>query len=154
VSAGDTFPAHPWFDDDHSHAGAGVFLRAPDGRFILQLRDDKPGIEHPGMITTFGGAAEPGEAPEECARRELAEELGLTVRAGALSFVGSVSRIDFRGRRVAAVFFLLEGIDPAGLAVAEGRAIVLAPDVLRAEPGLTENCRRFALEILDRRVEP
>jgi 8-oxo-dGTP diphosphatase len=47
------------------------------GRSVLmQLRDDKEGIAFPGKWGFFGGAIEPGEVPEDAARRELAEEIG------------------------------------------------------------------------------
>jgi 8-oxo-dGTP pyrophosphatase MutT (NUDIX family) len=48
-----------------------------DGRYLLQLRDQKPGIFYPGHWGLFGGAMEPGEAAEAALRRELQEELGL-----------------------------------------------------------------------------
>ena len=48
-----------------------------DGRYLLQLRDQKPGIFYPGHWGLFGGAMEPGETPEAAVTRELEEELGL-----------------------------------------------------------------------------
>ena len=48
-----------------------------DGRYLLQLRDDIPGIFFPGHWGLFGGAMEPGEPPEAALRRELREELGV-----------------------------------------------------------------------------
>jgi 8-oxo-dGTP pyrophosphatase MutT (NUDIX family) len=50
-----------------------------DGRYVLQLRDDKPDIWYPGHWGCFGGAAEPGEAPAAALRRELHEELALDI---------------------------------------------------------------------------
>ena len=50
-----------------------------DGRYLLQLRDQKPGVFYPGHWGLFGGAIEPGETPELALRRELQEELGLAV---------------------------------------------------------------------------
>ncbi len=55
---------------------AAVVLMRPDGAALLQHRDDKPGINHPGMWVPPGGHCEPGEAAEECARREFFEETG------------------------------------------------------------------------------
>jgi 8-oxo-dGTP pyrophosphatase MutT (NUDIX family) len=133
-----------WFDDYHTHAAAGVFLLTDDRRLVLQLRDDKPDIHYPGMIATFGGAAEPGETPVACALRELEEETGLTPRAEELQLLGAVSRVDFRGDPTASVFFLLRGVDPDTLVITEGAAIVIALDAIAAEPRLTENCRRFS----------
>lgn len=46
-----------------------------DGRFLLQHRDDKPGIYNPGLWGSFGGAIEPYEAPDDGLLRELQEEL-------------------------------------------------------------------------------
>jgi 8-oxo-dGTP pyrophosphatase MutT (NUDIX family) len=49
-----------------------------DGRYLLQLRDQKPGIFFPGHWGLFGGAIEPGETPEQAVRREIKEELELS----------------------------------------------------------------------------
>lgn len=56
------------------HHYAGVLLVTEDGRIIGQQRDDKPGIDNPGRIGTFGGTVELGENPQESAWRELVEE--------------------------------------------------------------------------------
>ena len=34
-----------------------------DGRYLMQLRDNKPDIYYPGHWDFFGGAVEPGEEP-------------------------------------------------------------------------------------------
>jgi 8-oxo-dGTP pyrophosphatase MutT (NUDIX family) len=49
-----------------------------DGRYLLQLRDQKPGIFFPGHWGLFGGAVESGETPEQAVRREIKEELELS----------------------------------------------------------------------------
>ena len=136
-----------WFDDYHTHAAAAVFLLTTDHRLALQLRDDKPDILNRGMITPFGGAAEPGESPVECALRELAEETGIEAQAGDLHRLDAVSKVDIRGHPTASVFFLLRHIDPDALVVTEGRAIVLSFAEAAADPRLTENCRRLSAEI-------
>lgn len=47
-------------------------------QFLLQLRDDIPGILYPGRWGFFGGHIEPGEDPPTAMRRELLEEIGYT----------------------------------------------------------------------------
>ena len=136
-----------WFDAAHTHAAAGVFLLTPDGRIILQLRDDIPGIDNPGKITSFGGAAEPGETPVECALRELSEETGVKVEPDALRYLDAVSKLDFRGNPTACIFFTLAGIEPASLAVTEGAAIVLSPEEVARHPRTTPACKRLVAMI-------
>lgn len=46
-----------------------------NGTFLLQLRDDIPGILYPGHWALFGGHIEPGEHPDAAIRRELLEEI-------------------------------------------------------------------------------
>jgi 8-oxo-dGTP pyrophosphatase MutT (NUDIX family) len=58
---------------------AAALLVLEDGRYLVQLRDQKPDIFYPGHWGLFGGALEAGEDPVDALRRELAEELGLTV---------------------------------------------------------------------------
>jgi 8-oxo-dGTP pyrophosphatase MutT (NUDIX family) len=55
-------------------AVCGVVLLRKDGAALLQLRDDKPHIQDPGIWVFPGGHIEPGETPEAGARRELVEE--------------------------------------------------------------------------------
>ena len=48
-----------------------------NGAYVLQLRDDIPGIAARGKWALFGGSLEDGETPEAGLRREISEELGL-----------------------------------------------------------------------------
>lgn len=45
-------------------------------KFLLQLRDDIPGIIYPGHWGLFGGHIELGETPDIAVKRELREEIG------------------------------------------------------------------------------
>ncbi len=54
---------------------AAALLVTPDGRYLMQLRDDKPAILLPGHWALFGGTVDPGETAAAAMRRELAEEL-------------------------------------------------------------------------------
>ena len=48
----------------------------PDGRYLLQQRDDDPRIPFPNAWALFGGQIEPRESPAEALVRELEEEIG------------------------------------------------------------------------------
>jgi 8-oxo-dGTP pyrophosphatase MutT (NUDIX family) len=48
-------------------------------QFLMQLRDDKPGILYPGHWGLFGGHLELDETPEEGLKREVLEEIEYTV---------------------------------------------------------------------------
>jgi 8-oxo-dGTP pyrophosphatase MutT (NUDIX family) len=61
-----------------SDAVAAVIV-LDDARYLLQHRDDVPGIWYPGYWGCFGGAVDQGEEPLETLRRELFEELELRV---------------------------------------------------------------------------
>ena len=64
----------------------GAFVVALDaqGRVLMQLRDDRPGIVQPAHWSFFGGGVEAGETPRDAARREFAEETGIAVPAERL----------------------------------------------------------------------
>ncbi len=50
-----------------------------NGKFLMQLRDDIPGIVYPGVWGLFGGHIETGETPEIAVKRELIEEIGYEI---------------------------------------------------------------------------
>ena len=52
----------------------GVVLVDDAGRVLMQLRDDIPTIADPGCWVNPGGVIDPGETPEDGARREVLEE--------------------------------------------------------------------------------
>ena len=60
------------------HAVAAILVD-PRGRYLLQRRDDIPGIWYPGHWGFFGGAVEAGESAVEAVMRELVEEIGLAL---------------------------------------------------------------------------
>jgi 8-oxo-dGTP pyrophosphatase MutT (NUDIX family) len=81
-----------------AHAVAAVIV-LDDGRYLMQLRDQKPGIFYPGHWGLFGGAIDANETPEMALRRELREEIGLVIDVARplteLSFTfGQHGRVD------------------------------------------------------------
>jgi 8-oxo-dGTP diphosphatase len=60
-------------------ASASVVLVDAAGQVLMQLRDDRPGINNPGCWAFPGGTLNPGEDTEAAARREFFEETGCQV---------------------------------------------------------------------------
>lgn len=59
----------------HPANAAVAILVLEDGRYVMQLRDNIPGIFYPNHWGCFGGAVDPGERPLQAVKRELNEEL-------------------------------------------------------------------------------
>jgi 8-oxo-dGTP pyrophosphatase MutT (NUDIX family) len=92
-----------------------------DGRYLMQLRDQKPGIFYPGHWGLFGGALDPGETVEQALIRELDEELGL--RAKDACYVTDLNFACGRFGRVIRYYFAvaISSADLRRLTVREGR---------------------------------
>lgn len=48
-----------------------------DGKYVMQLRDDKPDIPSPGIWSLFGGMMNEGEDSSKAVEREIREELSI-----------------------------------------------------------------------------
>ena len=73
---------------DRSSTASAAIITTEDGGFLLQHRDEIPGIWFPGYWGLFGGAIDDNESPAEALSRELGEELGL--RADRMSYFTQV----------------------------------------------------------------
>ncbi len=76
-------------DRKEVEVAVGVLLR-PDGAFLLTSRP--PGKVYEGYWEFPGGKVEPGETVEQALRRELHEEIGITI--GAV-YPWKVERVDY-----------------------------------------------------------
>ena len=64
---------------------AVALITDEQGRYLVQLRDDKPTIFFPNHWGCFGGALEPAESHTEALRREVMEELALDIEEQNIS---------------------------------------------------------------------
>ncbi len=60
--------------DQYIHVAIAILYH--QNKFLLQLRDNIPGIIYPGHWGLFGGHIELGETPNVAVKRELLEEIG------------------------------------------------------------------------------
>lgn len=103
-----------------------------DGLWLLQLRDDLPGIIAPGCWGLFGGHLDPGETPEQALRRELVEEIGW--EAGPLQYA-------FRHERPSRVLHYFQGpltVPLSALRLQEGQDLALV-SLAELESGLVRS---------------
>ncbi len=69
-----------------NYVGA-IIQKSNDGKFLLQLRDNKKNIHNPNRWGVFGGGIENGETPLKALRREFWEELRLKVELRKLKLL-------------------------------------------------------------------
>ena len=103
------------------------------GRFLLQLRDDDPGILHPGLWGSFGGRLEPYETPDEGFLRELEEELSWRPSSHELYVSSPVRTLSAEDPRSQLIYIYAAPVDVAldTMVLGEGRALdVFARDAL------------------------
>lgn len=130
---------------------AGIIPVGRDGRIALQMRDNVPHIENPGMITTFGGSAEDGEDAAAAAIREASEELRLALQRDEMAEILTCDKSE-SGTVTRCVFYVATVADVDDLSVYEGQgAVVGYPAELLAMRALTETCRRAVLACKERR---
>jgi 8-oxo-dGTP diphosphatase len=62
---------------EDAEPGSVLAVLLANDRYVMQLRDDRPGISDPGVWALFGGRIEPGETPQAALVREIQEELSI-----------------------------------------------------------------------------
>ena len=123
----------------------GAVVHDVDGRLLLVRRGRDP---HRGRWSLPGGRVEAGESPEQAIEREVLEETGLVVRAGA-----PVGRVRIQGDGVVYDVLDLEctlavpsgtpvaGDDAADVVFADGAVL----DELECTPRLVETLREWGV---------
>jgi 8-oxo-dGTP pyrophosphatase MutT (NUDIX family) len=119
---------------------ASIILVNKDRKFILQRRDDKPGIRNPGMLTAWGGAAEGDERPIDAAVREMKEETNLNPTEEDFQFFGEYKRqYKINNKQVVNHVFILDDIDERSLKVFEGQDYqIIDPKSQTSDPLFTD----------------
>ncbi|GIH15633.1 NUDIX hydrolase [Rugosimonospora africana] len=110
-----------------SYEVAIVLLEDASGAILMQLRDEYAPTS-PNRWSLPGGQVEPGETPEQAARRELLEETGLT--AGQLHPLWSGARPSEPGFPHRVTIHAFRGTTDArqeDVVLGEGKAMVFVP---------------------------
>ena len=119
------------------------------GRFLLQLRDEKPDILHPGLWGSFGGRVEPYETPDDGFLRELREELQWRPSQHELYMSAPLRTLSADDGRSQLIYIYAAPVDVdlSTMTLGEGQAFdVFAPDALPSNtvPPLRGLIERFA----------
>ena len=102
------------------------------GRFLLQQRDDIPGIVHPGKIGLFGGHREGAETYLQCVAREIYEEIGYFVQPDRFEYFASYDEVGDHGADVHGEIYVANNIPCEELLVTEGLLLVVEPEEILA----------------------
>jgi 8-oxo-dGTP diphosphatase len=99
-----------------------MLLFVTDDGLLMHLRDDKPGIAHPGCWAGFGGAVEAEETVEEALRREVAEETGLAITDATFL----TDAVDYEGDgRLVSLFYTVGDYRPDDIDLHEGAGVAI-----------------------------
>jgi len=132
------------------HRFACVLLVDPQGRLLLQERDEHPVID-PEKWGLVGGHVEDGEEFEPAAYRELAEETGIRLPAGALRRWREleVFHVAYGTLDTTQVWYAATSLTDADIVVGEGRRIVFVDPAAARALDLTASATTIVPDFLD-----
>jgi 8-oxo-dGTP diphosphatase len=106
---------------------AGALVIDTRGRFLLQQRDDVPGILFPGMIGLFGGHREGDETFLECVVREIHEELSFFIPPERFQHLASYGGTDpyVAGGTLWRELYVTSDVPVEALRVTEGSLLIV-----------------------------
>lgn len=108
------------------HEFACAILIDTQGRFLLQQRDNVPGILYAGLISLFGGHREHGEGFLQCVVREVNEEISYYVAPGRFQYLVTYDGVlHSNGATARGAIFVAEGIPADSLVVTEGSLLIV-----------------------------
>ena len=120
----DDFPRFGDWSRPGDARGALVYVIDGEGRALMQLRDDRPGVIHAGYWSPFGGGVEAGETLVQAALGEIEEETGLRLAPEALRPFGRVVSDAPRRTRLHA-FVARQVFGPEEVRLGEGAGFAL-----------------------------
>lgn len=97
--------------------GASILFVNDSNEVLLFLRDDLPGITCPNMWDIPGGHLEAGETPEACIKREMNEEIGITLSSFELFEIHEFPD------RIEHTYWKRENLDIDRLVLTEGQGL-------------------------------
>tara|TARA_B100000959_G_scaffold190005_1_gene198697 strand:+ start:268 stop:690 length:423 start_codon:yes stop_codon:yes gene_type:complete len=91
-----------------------------NGKYLVQLRDNKKNIFFPGFWGVFGGLVEKGEKLSQALVREIKEETGLTVKVTKMIISNGFKVLSFEQKRQR-VFYECEIVGKNKIVLREGK---------------------------------
>jgi 8-oxo-dGTP diphosphatase len=136
----------------HREVAAALIIDS-HGRFLLQQRDNVPGILFPGKIGLFGGHREGNETFLECVVREVHEEISLFIPPERFEHLASYRGADpsLAGGTLWRELYLTRDVPVEPLRITEGSLLIVEPkDVSALVPRLAPSAHAAIRAFLTR----
>jgi 8-oxo-dGTP diphosphatase len=117
----------------HREVAAALIIDT-HGRFLLQQRDNIPGILFPGKIGLFGGHREGNETFLECVVREIHEEISVFIPPDRFEPLASYRGADpsMAGATLRRELYLTRDVPVEPLRITEGSLVIVEPKAVSA----------------------